>query len=253
MKIDLSNRIALVTGGASELGRVMSRTLGQCGAAVGVHYFKNEAPARYLCDELRAAGVQTAAFQADVTQAADVARLHAEVVRQLGQPDVLVLNAVSRIAWKPLLEQPPADYLDQFHSCVLQAVHLVQAFAPAMVKARRGRIIALNTECAMTCRPTESAYAAGKRGLDGVVRVLAKELGPHNITVNQVAPGWTISDRHRTEHTESQPEYEATVPLARRGEDVEIANAVAFLASDLAGFITGAYLPVCGGRVMPAI
>ena len=85
------------------------------------------------------------------------------------------------------------------------------------------------------------------------MRVLAKEIGEHQITVNQVAPGWMISDKHRAGGTERQPAYEKNVPLGHRGEDQEIANAVAFLASDLAGFITGAYLPVCGGNVMPGI
>jgi len=85
------------------------------------------------------------------------------------------------------------------------------------------------------------------------LRVLAREIGEHNITVNQVAPGWMISQRYRDSGQERQPEYEAGVPLRHRGEDQDIANAVAFLASDLAKFISGAYIPVCGGNVMPAI
>jgi 3-oxoacyl-[acyl-carrier protein] reductase len=89
--------------------------------------------------------------------------------------------------------------------------------------------------------------------MDGVLRVLAREIGPHQITVNQVAPGWTVSERDRLAGTESQPDYERDVPLRRRGTEQDVANAVAFLASDLAGFITGAYLPVCGGLVMPTI
>jgi 3-oxoacyl-[acyl-carrier protein] reductase len=89
--------------------------------------------------------------------------------------------------------------------------------------------------------------------MDGVLRVLAKEVGVHQVTVNQVAPGWMISDRHRDEGTERQEKYESTVPLRRRGTDQNIADAVAFLASDLAEFITGAYIPVCGGNVMPTI
>jgi 3-oxoacyl-[acyl-carrier protein] reductase len=253
MRIDLTGRVALVTGAAGELGRPMARTLGRCGAAVAVHYHRSAAKAAELVDELRGAGGRAAAFAADITSAEEVARLRAEVAAELGDPHIVVINAVSGVPWKPVLEQPPEDYADQFRSCVLQAVLLAQAFAPAMVARGGGRIIAINTECAMTCRPGESAYAAAKRGLDGIVRVLARELGPHQITVNQVAPGWMISDRHRTTGTERQPEYEATVPLGRRGEDQEIANAVAFLASDLAGFITGAYLPVCGGRVMVGI
>lgn len=100
--------------------------------------------------------------------------------------------------------------------------------------------------------PTQSAYASGKRGMDGVLKVLAKEVGEHQITVNQVAPGWMISDRFR-ENPVDDSEYAAKVPLRRRGSDEDIANAVAFLASDLAGFITGVYLPVCGGNEMPCI
>jgi 3-oxoacyl-[acyl-carrier protein] reductase len=83
--------------------------------------------------------------------------------------------------------------------------------------------------------------------------VLAKEIGEFHITVNQVAPGWTISEQDRENHTEQQDKYESTVPLKRRGTDQEIANTVAFLASDLASFITGAFIPVCGGNIMPAI
>jgi 3-oxoacyl-[acyl-carrier protein] reductase len=89
--------------------------------------------------------------------------------------------------------------------------------------------------------------------MDGVLRVLAREVGEHQITVNQVAPGWTISDRDRRKGTERNAEYEKKVPLRRRGTDQEVANVVAFLASDLASYVTGAYIPVCGGTVMPAI
>jgi 3-oxoacyl-[acyl-carrier protein] reductase len=122
-----------------------------------------------------------------------------------------------------------------------------------MMKKGWGRIVAINTECAMQNFPTQSAYVSGKRGMDGVLRVLAREVGVHGITVNQVAPGWTISDRDRAAGTERQPEHEKKIPLGHRGEDVDIASAVAFLASDLARYITGVYLPVAGGNVMPTI
>ena len=166
---------------------------------------------------------------------------------------VLVNNAVIQYPWKTILEQDIADYESQFRSCVLHNVLMIKAFVPAMVKQRYGRVVAINTECAMQNFVTQSAYTAGKRGMDGVLRVLAKEVGEHRITVNQVAPGWTISDRYRAAGTERSESYEKPVPLKRRGTDQEIANVVAFLASDLASFITGAYIPVCGGNVMPAI
>lgn len=94
---------------------------------------------------------------------------------------------------------------------------------------------------------------AAKRGLDGLVRVLAKEVGKDNITVNEVAPGWTITDNIRGS-SEGEPEdYIKTVPLNRRGDDQDIANMVVFFLSDYASFTTGAYIPVSGGRVMPGI
>ena len=253
MKIDLSGKIALVTGASGELGRVMARTLGLCGADVAVHYFRNERSAQEVAEEIRGMGVRALAVQADVTEEQSVAQLKNTVADSLGPVNILVANAVSQYAWKPLLEQSPEDYVSQFRSCVMQSVLLAKAFVPEMIARKWGRIIAINTECAMQTFPTQSAYVSGKRGLDGVMRVLAKEVGPHQVTVNQVAPGWTISDRDRKSGTEHQESYESDVPLRRRGQDQEIANAVAFLASDLASFITGVYLPVCGGNVMPAI
>jgi len=110
-------------------------------------------------------------------------------------------------------------------------------------------VIAINTECSMQCFPGQSAYVSGKRGMDGLLRVLAKEVGEHGITVNQVAPGWMMSDDSK----DPAPAYSEHVPLRHRGTDQDVANLVAFLASDLAGFISGAYIPVCGGNVMPTI
>ena len=129
---------------------------------------------------------------------------------------------------------------------------MAKAFVPHMIERKWGRVIGINTECTMQCSPSQSAYIAGKAGQDRVLRVLAKDVGQHGITVNQVAPGWTISDKYRETPAEDK-RYRDLVPMGRRGEDQEIANAVAFLASDLAAFITGVYLPVCGGNVMPKI
>lgn len=130
---------------------------------------------------------------------------------------------------------------------------MTRALVPAMQEKRWGRFIAINTEVFMTAGATTSAYVSGKRGMDGLLRVLAKEIGPYNITVNQVAPGWTIRDNDRNNGTERDETYESRIPSRHCGEDQDIANAVAFLASDMASFITGVYLPVSGGTVMPAI
>ena len=253
IQIDLSQKTALITGATGQLGRVMARTLARSGADIIVHYLNNEAKARELVDEIKALGRQAIAVQADVSDPDSVARMKETIASELRMPDILVPNAVSQYKWTTVLEQNAGDYVDQFNSTVLQAVNLSQAFVPEMINRGSGRIVAINTECAMQNHPTQSAYVAGKRGMDGVYRILAKEIGEHQITVNQVAPGWTISDRDRENNSEVQNEYSKSVPLKRRGTDQEIANVVAFLASDLASFITGAYVPVCGGNVMPAI
>jgi len=254
MQIDLSQKTALVTGATGELGRVIAYTLAQCGADILIHYHQNAAKAGQLKQQIEQLGRKAFTVQADVADLNSVLRMKESALEAgFSSPDIVVANAVSQYTWTSVLEQDSSDYVDQFNSCVLQAVHLSKVFVPAMIERRAGRIVAINTECAMQNFPTQSAYVAGKRGMDGVYRVLAKEIGEHQITVNQVAPGWTISEKDRLNHTERSESYESTVPLKRRGTDQEIANAVAFLASDLSSFITGAYIPVAGGNVMAAI
>ena len=252
--IDLSGRTALITGATGQLGRVMARTLAAAGADIAVHYNSNSRQADELVAEIEAMGRRAFAMQADVGERDSVNALRDGVLAFLGAPHIVVANAVSQIhPWSTVLEEDPADYEDQFRTCVMQNVFLAKAFVPAMVERRGGRYIGINTECAMQLKERQSAYAAAKRGMDGVLKVLAREVGPHQVTVNEVAPGWTVSDKDREAGTERSEAYESTVALRRRGTDQEIANAVLFLASDLSSFITGAYIPVCGGNVMPAI
>jgi len=253
MQIDLSGKIALVTGATGELGRVMARTLALCGADIVIHYNSSQSKALELQRELEALGRRAVCVQADITKQESVLDMQKAAAAQLGDVDIVVANAVVQYAWTTVLEQAAEDYVSQFESCVLQSVFLAKAFIPAMIGKRSGRFVGINTECVMQHFATQSAYVAGKRGMDGVYRVLAKEVGEHQITVNQVAPGWTVSERDRENQTELNESYSQSVPLKRRGTDQEIANVVAFLASDLASFITGAYVPVSGGNVMPAI
>ncbi len=191
--------------------------------------------------------------QADVTEAASINAMRDAVAAGLGLPDIIVNNAVIQYQWRTVLEQDPLDYESQFRSCVLHNVLMAKAFVPAMTARRWGRVIAINTEIAMINHATHSAYSAGKRGMDGVLRVLAREVGAHQITVNQVAPGWMISAGSPADDSEGERRYAAGVPLGRRGHDQDVANLVAFLASDLAAFVSGQYVSVSGGQVMPAI
>jgi 3-oxoacyl-[acyl-carrier protein] reductase len=253
MEINLKGKIALVTGGSGQLGRVICRSLGDCGADVVVNYHRNAAKAHELVDELHAKGVRSLAVQADITDQASIRAMKKKVDAELGAPDIVVNNAVILYEWESVLDQNPADYETQFRSCVLQNVLMAQAFIPAMIHKKWGRVIAINTECAMQNFPTQSAYVSGKRGMDGVLRVLAKEIGEHQITVNQVAPGWMISENVPDDDSQDQLAYKSSVPLKRRGYDQDIANLVVFLASDLANFISGQYISVSGGNVMPSI
>ncbi len=209
MKVDLSGSIALVTGGSGELGREMVRVLAECGADVAIHYHRNRNQAERVQKQAASMGVKAAIFQADITNGRSILKMTKAISRELGEPDIIVNNAVIQYDWKPVLEQG--------------------------------------------LFPDQSAYTAGKRGMDGVLRVLAREVGEYGVTVNQVAPGWIISENANAGHNQEDASYIAGVPLRRRGTAREVANVVAFLASDLASFITGAYIPVSGGNVMPAI
>jgi 3-oxoacyl-[acyl-carrier protein] reductase len=252
LQIDLSGHIAVITGATGQLGRVMARTLASCGADVAVHYHQNASKADELCSEISSMGRRAVAVTGDVGARDGVLALHAAVRGALGDADIVVTNAVAQYSpWQPVLDEALENYEEQFRTCVMQNVLMAKAFAPAMMARGWGRIIGINTECSMQLFQNQSAYASAKRGMDGVLRVLAKEVGRHQVTVNQVAPGWTISENRPD--SDAAREYAARVPLGRRGSDQEIANVVAFLASDLASFITGAFVPVCGGNVMPAI
>lgn len=249
--IDLSNKVAVITGGSGALGRVMVRTLAEAGADIAICYYRDAESAHGLQAEITAKGVRATVVQADVTNQDSINTMCDAVVNTLGAADIIVNNAVIQYNWTSVLEQSPEDYESQFQSCVLHNVYMAQAFVPAMIEAEWGRVISINTECSMQNFAGQSAYTSGKRGMDGVLRVLAKEVGAHGITVNQVAPGWTISEKSVA--SESDEHYWSKVPMQRRGTAQEIANVVLFLASDLASYVTGAYIPVCGGNVMPTI
>ena len=250
MTINLQGKTALITGATGQLGRVMARTLAQSGADIALQYLRNKAMADALVQEIQSIGRRAVALQADITQAVDVNRMAEHIAVELGHVDIVVNNAVIQYTWKHILEQELTDFLSQFESCVMQSVHTAKAFLPAMKARKEGRFIGINTECSALCAADSGAYASAKSGMTGLYKVLAKEVGCDGITVNQVSPGWTISDRDRNDGTEIAPEYSARIPLARRGTDQEIANVVLFLASDLASYVTGVNIPVCGGAVM---
>lgn len=252
IQIDLSGKIALVTGASGQLGRVMARRLASAGADIIVHYHQNRGKAEALVEEFTSMGVRAMAVQADVTDPESVRRMQAETAA-FGSPDIVVNNAVIQYDWKNVLDQDSVDFYSQFESTVMHNVYMFKAFAPAMLEKGAGKFVVINTECSMRCDPGAAAYSSAKRGLDGLCRSFAKEVGPKGITVNQVAPGWMVTDQQREEGVAWTGIYTDSVPMKRRGTDEDIADAVLFFASSLSDYITGAYLSVSGGRVMPTI
>ncbi|MCL2244969.1 MAG: SDR family oxidoreductase [Treponema sp.] len=255
MNISLKGKIALITGATGQLGRIMSRTLASCGADIAVCYNKNSAMADQLVSEIKAMNCRAAAVQADITNENSTNRMREKIKAALGDPDIVVNNAVIQYEWKSVLNQCPDDFQNQFDSCVMQSVYTAKAFLPAMMAKGSGRFIGINSECSAQCSAKTGAYATAKKGMDGLYRVLANEAGAKGVTVNQVAPGWVISDKERESKTIDHRgfndlSYIKMVPLARRGTDQEVANVVLFLASDLASFVTGVCIPVSGGNVM---
>jgi len=248
IQLDLAGKVAVVTGAGGQLGRVMARTLAECGADVAVHYRNSEAAAQKVASEIRALGRRAIAVAADVTDEAQVLALRDRVTEGLGAADIVVCNAVEQYKWTTVLEQPGADFESQFRSCVMQNVWMAKAFIPGMREKGWGRYVGINTECTLLSLAGQAAYVSGKSGMDGLLKILAREVGAYGVTVNQVAPGWTISARERENGLSPSEEYIQSVPMGRRGTDQEIANVVAFLASDLASFVTGTLVPVCGGR-----
>jgi len=255
MNISLKGKIALITGATGQLGRVMARTLASCGADIAVCFYNNSEMADQLAGEIKVMGCRAVTVQADITNEKSAEKMRKKIKAELGDPDIVVNNAVIQYKWKSIIDQSPEDFQNQFDSCVMQSVYTAKAFLPAMIAKGSGRFIGINSECSAQCSANTGAYASAKRGMDGFYRVLANEAGPKGVTVNQVAPGWVISDKDREAKTIdhrgfNDSSYARIVPLARRGTDQEIANVVLFLASDLASFVTGVCIPVCGGNVM---
>jgi 3-oxoacyl-[acyl-carrier protein] reductase len=246
---DLSDKVALITGASRGLGKVIALELARRGAKVAVNYFGSADLAAQAVAEIRAAGGVAEAFKADVRDEADVARTVADAQSKLGGPiDVLVLNATGPQPFKSIEELTWRDCLDQLEFFVKSPVLFVKAVVGQMKSRRYGRIINIGSEVFEKGVPRFSNYTSAKGAQLGLTRSWAMELAEFGITVNLVAPGWIPTERHSTDPQEMKDAYASTVPMKRMGVPQDIAQAVAFLASDGANFITGQKLSVNGGN-----
>lgn len=245
---DLSNRVALVTGASRGLGAAIALALGRCGAKVAVNYHASPEKAQAVAQEIRRAGGEARAFQADVRDEAQVAQLVEQVRAAFGPVDVLVPNATGPQPFVPLEQLTWRACLDQLEFFVKSPMLLAKAVVGPMKQRRYGRIINVGSEVFEKGVPEFSNYVSAKGAQLGLTRSWAMELAPFNITVNLVAPGWIPTERHVSDPQPIKDAYAAAVPMRRMGVPSDIGEAVAFLASDAANFITGQKLSVNGGN-----
>ena len=246
----LAGKVALITGANRGLGAATAIKLAQCGAHVGVHYHSDRERADKVAAEITANGGSAFTIKADVSDRRQVADMVKACAERAGPIDILVNGARQLGAKKPFLELDWSDYQPQLDIILKGAFNCCQAVVGPMIERKSGRIINMLTTVLGEPDWRWHTYGAAKGALLLFTRNLAAEMGPHNITVNAVSPGFVPTDRG-TPHSDSYREdFLALTPMARFGAPEEIADAVAFLASDDARFITGANIPVCGGKVM---
>ena len=245
MKIDLTGRTALVTGSTRGIGRAIASSLTEAGARVAV-VGRDQARAAEVAAEV---GGGAQGFGADVSDPESVVALVQAVEAAFRQIDILVNNA--GLTRDNLLFRIKDDDWDAVLDANLRGAFVaIRATARGMMKRRWGRIINIASIVGITGNKGQANYAASKAGLIGLTKSVAKELGSRNILVNAIAPGFIDTDMTAAMTPEARAALSSQIPLDRLGSPQDIAGMVAFLASDLASYITGQVLVVDGGMVM---
>src|ERR1700685_2354649 len=244
----LKDKVALVTGASQGIGRATSLALAEAGAKVAIAARNTEKLAS-LASEIAAAGGEALAVPMDVADAAQVKTGFQQLLAKFGKLDILVNNAAitrDTLALRMKLE----DWDAVLRTNLTAAPLCIQQALGAMLKQRSGRIINVTSVVAETGNAGQANYVASKAGLIGLTRAIAVEVASRNITVNAVAPGFIVSPMTDPLPQNVKDALLARVPLGRMGTDAEVAAAIVFLASEEAGYITGAVLDVNGGLRM---
>jgi 3-oxoacyl-[acyl-carrier protein] reductase len=247
----LANKVAMITGAARGTGAGIARVFAREGACVVINQVKDEGNPQRVLEEIQAAGGKVLLVKADITTEMQVRDMVKKAEEVFGKVDILVSNYASGIPRKSFQETSWGEWQEQIDTTVKAAFLCSQAVLPGMKARRWGRIISVNTIGIHQPSPHYHGYTAAKTAMIGFTRNLAVEVGQFNITVNIISPGLTLTEEVRAVLTpESQEKHEKQVPLRRSGAVEDTANAALFFASELGSFVTGHYLPVCGGQVM---
>jgi len=250
--IDLTGKVAIVTGASSGIGHATALALANCGAVVAVNFHRNEIDAELLRKQIVSDGGRAITIQADVTATADVEALVRRTTEELGPVDILVNNAGSLIERLRILELSE-DRWNQVIDLNLKSAFLCcKAVVPSMIERKAGAIINLSSIAGRTGGALGSIhYSSAKGGVITFTKGLAKELAPFGIRVNAVSPGVIDTPYHEQFSTsEMMKGYVNAIPLGRVGKAEEVAKVVAFLASDAASYLAGETIEVNGGMFM---
>jgi len=247
--IDLSGKSAVVTGGSRGIGRAIVLRLAEQGADVAFSYRGNEAAAKETAVAVEALGRKALPVQGDVSKPEAADALVKAALEAFGKVDILVNNAgITRDDL--IMRMSIEDFRVVLETNLFGAFYAIKAVTRPMLKAKGGRIINISSVSGQAGQTGQANYSSAKAGLIGLTKATARELASRGITCNAVAPGFVLTELTKDLPQNLQDQITAQTPLGRFGTTEEVANAVAFLASDEAAFITGQILAVDGGLVM---
>lgn len=247
--MNFSGRTALVTGGSRGIGRAIVQALARAGAKVAFVYQSNAAAAEELVAELKGAGAEVVAYQADVRSKAAADEVVQKVVDSWGKIDILVNNA-GIIRDTLLAMMTDEQWCDVIDTNLNSVFNFCQAVTRPMMSARYGRIVNMSSVASEFGNKGQTNYAASKGGIEGFTKCLATELASRGVTVNAVAPGFIETDMTAAVRNAAEAEIKKAIPARRLGRPDDIAQAVLFLAGEGASYITGQVLKVDGGLTL---